>query len=297
MKTIKTLFRTFAVMAIMALTTNMAHAEFRDNIVRIAVREGSIPFSYKVDGHYQGLAVDICMKVFAKLQEQNPALTYEFVGVNSNTRIPFLLEHKADMECGSTTNSAERRKTVAFSITYFYSSITGAVRADSGINTIEDVPVSSTLIYTQGTTTAKSMAQPALTFFYIRSNANVNKTLIGKDHLQSFDLLATKKGDIFFNDDVLLLGLINASPNPQNYRLIDNKFSVEPYGIMTRKEDTALQATINTVMIDMMKSGEFKKDYDKWFMLPIAPSNKALNIPMSAMLKDVVRFPAPVTGN
>ena len=289
-----------ASIAAMLLGATHAHAEFRDNIVRIAVRDGSVPFSYKDGGTYKGMAVDICMKVFAKLHEANPALTYEFVSVNSNTRIPFLLDHMADMECGSTTNSADRRKKVAFSIPYFVSSISGAVLTDSAIETLADVPDGSTMVFTKGTTTETAVASLQWSFDS-KKKGGVLKTVVGKDHADSFSMLtstqANHHADIFFNDDILLMGLISSSQDRRRYRLIGDVFSVEPYGIMTRKEDKDLQLTINLVMIDMMNSGDFAKLYDKWFMQPIAPSNKALNVPMSMMLHDIVRFPTPMTGN
>ena len=36
----------------------------------------------------------------------------------------------------------------------------------------------------------------------------------------------------------------------------------------------------------MMKSGEFEKLYDKWFMQPIPPRGVPLNLPMSPQLKE-----------
>lgn len=35
-----------------------------------------------------------------------------------------------------------------------------------------------------------------------------------------------------------------------------------------------------------MKSGDFTKLYDKWFMQPIPPKNQALGLPMNKELKD-----------
>ena len=274
-----------------------AHAaEDNANVLLIGVRSGSIPLSYKDGTEYKGLAVDLCMQIFEEVKKTMPALTYKLVEVSSSTRIPFLKEGRIDMECGSTTNSLSRRKEVAFSVPYFVSSVTGLTLSNSTIDFMRDIPDGSNVIYTKGTTTEDAVRRFDRTFNE-RSKLNLVNKMVGTDHQDSFNQVTSGKALIFLNDDILLRGLISASPNPENYRLISQVFTIEPYGVMTRLEDTKLQGTINKVIIKSMQDGSFLKLYDKWFQQPIPPKGSNLNIPMSRSLKDIVHFPTTVVGN
>src|SRR3990170_552243 len=91
-------------------------------VVNIGHRDASIPFSYLDDRQKPiGYGVDICLKIVdaIKAELKMPKLKVEFVPVTSQTRIPILAGGNIDMECGSTTNSVERQKQVAFPPTYF----------------------------------------------------------------------------------------------------------------------------------------------------------------------------------
>jgi ABC-type amino acid transport substrate-binding protein len=81
--------------------------------VVIAHRESSVPFSFvDPDGKPVGYAVDLCLKLVDAMRRQLavPELKPRFVMVTPANRIALIEEGKADMECGSTTNNAERRQ-------------------------------------------------------------------------------------------------------------------------------------------------------------------------------------------
>ena len=278
-----------------ALVATVSQAATPDRLL-IGVRAGSIPLSYKDGTQYKGLAVDLCLKVYEEIKKTKPDLTYDFVEVSSSNRIPFLKEGRIDLECGSTTNSASRRKEVAFSVPYFVSSVTGVTLATSKVEYMRDIPDGSNVIYTKGTTTEDAVRRFDITFNE-RSKLNLVNKLVGTDHQDSFSQVTDGKALMFLNDDILLRGLIAAAPHPENYRLITQVFTVEPYGVMTRLEDLKIQSIVNKVIIKSMQDGSFNKLYDKWFMQPIPPKGTSLNIPMSKALRDVVHFPTTVVGN
>jgi glutamate/aspartate transport system substrate-binding protein len=92
----------------------------------IAHRESSVPFSYlDADQKPIGYAIDLCLKVSEALRKKlgMKTLTPTFALVTAVNRIATITEAKADLECGSTTNNAERREKVAFTVPHF---ITGA---------------------------------------------------------------------------------------------------------------------------------------------------------------------------
>ena len=88
-----------------------------------------------------------------------------------------------------------------------------------------------------------------------------------------------------------LAGLIANSKNPKEFSIVGETLSVEPYGVMMRKDDPQLKAVVDRVIVGMMKSGELDKLYTKWFMSPIPPKNINLNLPMSPELKAAIKNP------
>lgn len=67
--------------------------------------------------------------------------------------------------------------------------------------------------------------------------------------------------------------------------------SVEPYGIMLRRDDPDFKKVVDAEMTRIYKSGEIKAIYDKWFLKPIPPKGVNLNLPMSAAFEKVVQNP------
>ncbi|HEY4316096.1 MAG TPA: transporter substrate-binding domain-containing protein, partial [Herbaspirillum sp.] len=95
----------------------------------------------------------------------------------------------------------------------------------------------------------------------------------------------------FVMDDILLSSLAATSKSPNDYMISTEALSVEPYGIIERKNDPAFKKVVDTAIINLMKSGEINKIYAKWFNSPIPPKGINLNIPMSPQLAAVIAKP------
>src|ERR671928_1724199 len=90
--------------------------------ITIGHRDASIPFSYYDDKQQPvGYALDICMVIVDAVKKQlnMPNLKVNYQLVTSANRIPLIANGTVDLECGSTTNNAERQKQVSFTITHF----------------------------------------------------------------------------------------------------------------------------------------------------------------------------------
>jgi hypothetical protein len=99
-------------------------------------------------------------------------------------------------------------------------------------------------------------------------------------------------------DDILLYSLASQSRNPKDYAISTVALSVEPYGIMLRRDDPAFKKVVDNAMIQTYKSGAINGIYDKWFQKPVPPRNINLNVPMSEQFKKVIepdRFGRPRT--
>jgi glutamate/aspartate transport system substrate-binding protein len=255
--------------------------------ITVGHRESSIPFSY-LDEKQQpvGYAMDLCMKVVeaVKAELKMPDLKVQLQPVTSANRIPLMQNGTIDIECGSTTNSVERQKQVAFGPTYFVINITAAVKKDSGINAITDLD-GKTIATTSGTTSVAQLKK-------LEKLKNVDfREIYGKDHAESMQLLATDRAVAFVMDDILLAGQIANQPNPGDYRILTEVLRTEPYSMMIRREDPQFKALVDKAVANVYKSGEIDKIYAKWFTSAIPPRGVNLNFPMNSVTKEAIRNP------
>jgi glutamate/aspartate transport system substrate-binding protein len=255
--------------------------------ISIGHRESSIPFSYLDDKQQPiGYAMDLCMKIVeaVKAELKMPNLKVALQPVTSANRIPLMQNGTIDLECGSTTNSVERQKQVAFGPTYFVINVTAAVKKDSGIRTLAELN-GKTISTTSGTT-----AVPLMKKYEKTSNIDV-KEIYGKDHAESMQLLATGRTAAFVMDDILLAGQIANQQNPGDFFIIPESLREEPYSMMLRREDPQFKALVDRAVGAVMKSGEIDRIYAKWFTSAIPPRGINMNFPMTPPIKEAFANP------
>ena len=98
-------------------------------------------------------------------------------------------------------------------------------------------------------------------------------------------------------DDVLLYGLRANANDPSRFLVVGEPLSTEPYAIMLRKDDAPFKALVDREMGRIIHDGELTKLYDKWFRKPIPPKGVNMNMPMSYLLRDIMRFPTDKVGD
>ena len=255
--------------------------------ITLGHRDTSIPFSYYDDKQQViGYAMDICYKVVdaIKAELKMPKIDVKLNPVTSATRIPLMANGTIDLECGSTTNNLERQKQVAFATTHFVTANRFVSKKASNLKTVNDLK-GKTVVSTSGTTNIKQA-----------NEINVEKKLgmsiiAAKDHAESFLTVETGRAVAFFMDDILLYSLVANSKNPSEWVISSDALSVEPYGIMMRKDDPGFKKTVNGAINSLYKSGEINKIYAKWFLRPVPPKGINLNVQITEVFKKVVAKP------
>jgi glutamate/aspartate transport system substrate-binding protein len=253
----------------------------------IGYRESSIPFSYLDDKQQPiGYAMDLCIRVVdaVKADLKLPGMKLNLQPVTSSNRIPLLQNGTIDMECGSTTNSVARQQQVWFGPTYFVINVTAAVKKNSGINALADLN-GKTISTTSGTTSV-----PLIKSYEKTKSINV-KEIYGKDHAESFLLLADDRASAFIMDDILLAGQIANSKSPADFKILPESLRQEPYSMMIRKDDAQFKALVDKTVGGVMKSGEIDKLYAKWFMGPVPPKGLNMNFPMTPAIREAFKNP------
>ncbi|RTD85826.1 transporter substrate-binding domain-containing protein [Variovorax atrisoli] len=250
--------------------------------ITLAYRESSVPFSYlEGPGKPIGMAVDLSNAVVEAVKKKlnKPDLQVALMPVTSQNRIPLITNGTIDLECGSTTNNTARGKEVAFAINHFYTGTRLLVKKSSNIKNYADL-AKKTIASTTGTTNVLVMRK-----YNIEKNLGMD-IVLGKDHADAFLLLESDRVVAFAMDDILLYGLIANAKTPGDYEVVGDSLQVEPYACMLPKDDPAFKKLVDDTFAGLMKSGEFEKLYNKWFMQPIPPKNVPLNLPMSPQLKE-----------
>jgi glutamate/aspartate transport system substrate-binding protein len=185
---------------------------------------------------------------------------------------------KVDLECGSTTNTRDRQKDVAFAYTTFVAGIKMLAKKSANINGVEDLRGKSVVV-TKGTTSEKMMRQ-------LNDERVLKLNIIeSADHNQSFKAVQDDKAVAFPMDDVLLYGLISKAGKPDDYAVVGKYLSVEPYGIMLRRDEPAFERLVDKTLTDLFASGEIRRMYAKWF------STRELTVPMNQYLKEAFQVP------
>jgi glutamate/aspartate transport system substrate-binding protein len=211
-------------------------------------------------------------------------LAIEYVMVTPSTRIATIEEGKADLECGSTTNNAERRNKVAFTVPHYIAGARYMVRADNPATDLVGLD-GQRIVSTKGSTPVKAIE---------RANKERVLHLVlqeAPDNARAVEMVEKGESDAFVMDDVLLYGLIAKSPQPEKLKVIGKFLTIEPLAIMLPKGDPEFKAILDNEMKRMIVSKEAQAIYDHWFMKPIPPKNTSLNLPMNYLLRDFWKYP------
>jgi glutamate/aspartate transport system substrate-binding protein len=255
--------------------------------IRLGHRDVSVPFSYLDDNQKPvGFAMDLCARIVdaVKSELKLASIQTKLQPIQLSTQIPLIQNGTIDIVCGPATNTLERQKVVAFSNTIFVSSIRAVVKKDAAIKAFEDLNGKPVSLTSGSTSIALLTARGQEKNFQ-------TKNILSGDHAGSFLALTTGRSEAFIMDDILLASLIANSPDPDNWRIIDDSLRTEPYGLIIRRDDPEFKNLIDKTLVGMMKSNQFGDLYAKWFMNPIPPKNVNLNFPMTAPLKDAVANP------
>ncbi|HYR33050.1 MAG TPA: amino acid ABC transporter substrate-binding protein [Burkholderiales bacterium] len=255
--------------------------------ITIGHRDASIPFSYYDDKQQVvGYAVDLCNRIVdaVKTELKMPKLETKYQLVTSANRIPLMANGTIDLECGSTTNNLERQKQVWFTITHFVTANRWVAKKSANLKKLEDLK-GKTIVSTAGTTNIKQITE-------INGQQNLGMNIISANgHPEAFQMVETGRAVAFVMDDILLYSLAAQSRNPKDYDISAVALSVEPYGIMLRKDDAEFKKVVDAAMTNIYKSGEINKIYDKWFLKPVPPKGINLNVPVSDPFKKVIANP------
>lgn len=240
-------------------TGRLAAIAERGSIV-LGHRESSVPFAYLDENQNPiGYSIDLCMAVVAAVEKTlGQELTVQFVPVTPQTRIALMSNGTIDLECGSTTNNLTRQEQVEYLPVTF---ITGAqilTRADSGISGIEDME-GLRIALAQGTTNERAIMAA------MEERGIAIDILPVRDHAEGMLSLETGRVDAYSTDHILLHGLITTSRAPEDYAVVGDFLSYDPYALMVPRNESGFELVGKRALAALFRSGEIDEIYDRWF--------------------------------
>ena len=213
--------------------------------------DGGIPgFSYvDQNGNYSGIDVDICKAVAAALFNDPNAVEYR--NLDSTERFTALSGGEVDMLSRNTTWTISRDTTVGleFAPTTFYDGQGMMVRADSGIQSLEDLQGRSICVEA-GTTTELNLTDS------LRKRNIQAETLTFQQADPAYAAYAEGRCDGMTSDKSQLLGRRTTLPNADNHVILDVTMSKEPLGPVTTNNDSAWFDVVKWVTYALIEAEE-----------------------------------------
>jgi ABC-type amino acid transport substrate-binding protein len=242
-------------------------------VLTIGTRTGSPPFAYvNKSNEWVGFTIDLVDQLVKPSIEKAVGRQIKIEKKESTppTRIPLLTSNAVDLIAGTMTDTPQRRESVDFSLTFFYTGAQFLVKKGSPIKGINDVS-GKRVAAQQGATNAK----------ILREKHPQVQLREFPDQPAAFQALAQGQVDAYTNDGIQLAGLKAKSPNPADWEVVGDFYSEEPYGMAMRKGDAKFKAAVDAGLKQGFESGKYFELYDKWFgakgevPYPLTPQVKA----------------------
>ena len=250
--------------------------------VAMGFREGSVPFGFMNEkGDWGGFGLDLGAEIGKALSDKfGKEIELEKKPINPKTRIPLVINGAVDIGIGSTTITLAREEVVDFSLPYFLTGTRLLVPKDSDIADFSDLAGKRVGMGSGSTANIKGIDKAMETGMI---NPPCEKMLF-EEHNKGFLALQQGKIHAYFTDASILAGMQAKAANPENWKIVGQYLTYEPYGIILPENQGEWRDFVNAALIKMIKSGKFEEIYDKWF----GPDGE-VPLPMSAEYKTLLK--------
>ena len=243
----------------------------RTGVFTVGTRTGSPPFGYiNQANEWVGFSIDLARLVHKNIERKlGRPVKFELKESTPATRIPLLSSMAVDLIAGTMTDTRARRENVDFSLTFFVTGGQFMVKKGSPMRGVKDIG-GKRIGAEQGSTNEQVM----------RERYPQSHLIVFRDQPSAFTALTQGRLDAYTNDGIQLLGLKYKAPDPDDWEVVGEWYTHEPYGMAMRKNDSDFRQVVNVSLMEAIEGGEYFKLYDKWFGLksetpyPLSPEVK-----------------------
>ena len=268
-KTMKRLIIGFVALLSLPFTSLAQNADALDGRLKtirdsksigIAYRTDAAPFSFEENKQITGYSIDLCRRVVASIERQLGIgeLKIRWVPVSAQTRFEAIVKGQADMECGASTVTLGRMKTVDFSSFTFIDGTGLIVKASLAANALSDLGGKKIGVI-RGTSNELALDNAL-------KERVINATIVPvKSREEGLEQVETGAIDAFASDRVLLIALLGKSKNPAGLALLADALSFEPYAIGLPRGDWQMRLAVNSALAQIYRGGAVREIFGRWF--------------------------------
>ena len=262
----------------------------RTGRIVIGARTDQFPFAYTRPGGERGgerggepvgYAIDLCRDIVEHVRTAAALgpVQVDVLALSPANRVSMIVNATADMECDLTTQTSTRESQVEFlDRSIFFGAVRIVVRAASAIADVEGLR-GRRLIAVTGSSNLPAASD-------LNATRNLGMTIVpAPDMPEALRMLASGQGDALIGSDVLIRTLVAGSAHPADYRMLEPPLAARAFGIMVRRGNTAFRTAANQALREVIRSGEFERTYERWFLSAPAPGGGRLDLPMSTDLR------------
>ena len=227
--------------------------------ITLGYRTDAMPFSYTEGGQIDGFSIDLCKRVITSIERQiKVQLQVKWVPVTSQSRFDAVAKGTVDMECGASTMTLSRMKQVDFSSIIFVETTNLLVKAGPGPRSLSEMS-GKTIAVVAGTTNERAISEQ------LKRRLLDTKVATFKTRDEAFAAFEQGKADAYASDRLLLVGAVAKAKDPKSLVLIPEELSIEPYGIVLPRGDSAFRLAVNTGLAQLYSSGAIIEIFRRWF--------------------------------
>jgi polar amino acid transport system substrate-binding protein len=225
-------------------------------VFTVGVRPASPPFSFiNKQNERAGFSNELAALVHKGIEQKlGKTIKLEMKESTPATRIPLLTSMSVDLIAETMTDTRARRDSVDFSLTFFVTGADFIVKKGSPIKGAKDI-AGKRIGTQQGSTNER----------ILREKYSKAELVTFPDQAAAYMALQQGKLDAYCNDAIQLWGLKFKSANPDQWEVVGDWISYEPYGMAMRKNDSDFRAVVNNALMEAIEGGEYFKLYEKWF--------------------------------
>ncbi|MDQ2137218.1 ABC transporter substrate-binding protein [Alcaligenaceae bacterium B3P038] len=233
-----------------AMADRLADIKSRGTLV-CGTQNASAPYAFQdpATRSFVGYDVDMCAALARGL-----GVKLEHKPLSTEARIPELKMDRVDVVAGAMAYLPERAEQVDFSAQYLQGAIKVLVKKSAGIKTLADLG-GRKVCASKGSSSA-AIASRVLVKSQVLTFQDVSSCYLG---LQNDKVEGFTAGEL-----VLKRFELDSAKSGEATVLIDEPTYVEHIGLVVNKGNPELLAALNKVLVDIDRSGELDRTYNKW---------------------------------
>ena len=226
----------------------------KDTLI-IGIDDAFAPLGFKDEsGEITGFDIDLAKELTRRL---NKEITFQ--SIDWTMKESELKSGNIDLIWNGYTITEERKNKVDFSVPYLKNKQVIVTLADSNINSKSDL--ANKKVGAQNESSAVAAMEKEGDLY---SSFNGGSAITFEDNNQALMDLEAGRVDAVVADEILVRYYLSLK-GEEKFKILDDNFGEEEYGVGIRKGDTKMVTAFNKAYKEMQEDGTLQKISEKWF--------------------------------